>query len=74
MPHQRKMGRSLHHLPLQCGAPKHLEFVPAGRGFDVSGETVSAVTIRRDKDKDYRVILAGREKYRSVLAHWQNQV
>ena len=31
------------------------------------------MTIRRDQVKDYRVVLADRERYRSVVAYWQDQ-
>ena len=52
---------------------KRLAFVPAGQGLAASGEPVTAVTIRREQVKDYRAVLADRGKYRSVVAHWQDQ-
>ena len=47
--------------------------MPAGLGVAASGETVEAVTIRRGQVKDYRAVLADRERYRSVVAYWQDQ-
>ena len=52
---------------------KRLAFVPASHGLAASGEPVSAVTIRRDQARDYRAVLADRGRYRSVVAHWQDQ-
>ena len=52
---------------------KRLAFVPAGQGLAASGEPVTAVTIKRDQVKDYRAVLADRGRYRSVVAHWQDQ-
>lgn len=52
---------------------KRLVFVPAGHGLAASGELVEAVTIHREQVKDYRAVLADRERYRSVVAYWQDQ-
>ena len=49
-----------------------LVFVPAGQAVAASGKTVTSVSIKRDQVKDYRVTLADRSRYQSVVAYWQD--